>query len=339
MKTEIVQVNQEIIGKETAAALKNAFEPFFKQASEWAAQAKMIVVKNIDQKEEMSKAKEFRLRIKKVRTTLENKRVELKQESLRKSQAIDGIAKQFKELVEPIETHLKEQEDFAINHLRKIREERVEKRKAILAKYEDDAESIDLGNMTEDAFKKYHDGVKLSYETQQAKLKKEEEDRIRAEEEAKKLEVRNNKRIMEVSSIGLIWNNNTQSFVFEDVNISIVELKTDPDDVFEKKLGNCKQVVEKRKEEQKKIQEENKILQEKLEKKQAEEKEKQEAEKLAKQKEDSAPDKEKLITLISDIKSIKIPELKNPLGTQATKGVNILLNKVVKYIEEKISQM
>ncbi|GJH00263.1 DUF1351 domain-containing protein [Paraburkholderia terrae] len=67
------------------------------------------VIFPVHTKEGMKDAKETRSKLKKLRTTLENKRKELKEPALRRSQAIDGEARDLKAAIEALETSVDEQ--------------------------------------------------------------------------------------------------------------------------------------------------------------------------------------------------------------------------------------
>jgi hypothetical protein len=67
------------------------------------------VIFPVHTKEGMKDAKETRSKLKKLRTTLENKRKELKEPALRRSQAIDGEARDLKTAIEELEKSVDEQ--------------------------------------------------------------------------------------------------------------------------------------------------------------------------------------------------------------------------------------
>jgi hypothetical protein len=99
-------------------------------AKEWKTKAEMIVVTNETQTAEMEMAKVARKKFSDMRIAIEKKRKELKEQSLRKGQAIDSIAKFLVSLISPIENHLKLQEDFVkIQEAKKAEDERIEAEK------------------------------------------------------------------------------------------------------------------------------------------------------------------------------------------------------------------
>lgn len=97
---------------DSGRALLDNFEDVFLQVDKWTAAAKDIVVTDESQTHLMAAAKDLRLQVKEKRLAVESQRKSLKEASLRKGKAIDGVANIIKGLIEPLERHLKEQEDF-----------------------------------------------------------------------------------------------------------------------------------------------------------------------------------------------------------------------------------
>jgi len=96
-------------------------------AREWETKAKMIKVTNALQITEMNMAREARKTFSNLRIDVEKTRKALKEQSLRKGQAIDAIARFLTSLISPIEQYLLEQENFVKIELeRKAEEKRVE---------------------------------------------------------------------------------------------------------------------------------------------------------------------------------------------------------------------
>ena len=123
------------LNPEMALSLKNTFMPFFEQAEEWAKKAKEINITDVTQIKEMQLARDTRLNLRTIRINVEKTRKELKEESLRKGKAIDGIANVIKFLIVPIEEHLQEQENFVIIQEEKRKSELKESREKELEQY------------------------------------------------------------------------------------------------------------------------------------------------------------------------------------------------------------
>ena len=99
-------------------------------AKEWQDKAKAIVVTDASQTAEMAMAKIARKKFSDLRIEIEKSRKAMKEQSLRKGQAIDAIARFLVSLITPIEEHLREQEDFIkIQEARKAEELRIEAEK------------------------------------------------------------------------------------------------------------------------------------------------------------------------------------------------------------------
>lgn len=113
METGLVQiVKNSNLGPQESQSILDKFQEYDSVAKEWETKARMIVVSNENQITEMKMASEARKKFSKMRTDVEKTRKELKEQSLRKGQAIDAIAKYLTALIKPIEDYLVEQEDF-----------------------------------------------------------------------------------------------------------------------------------------------------------------------------------------------------------------------------------
>src|SRR3990167_10145901 len=177
---QIREIEKEI-EKETALELITVFMPFFEQTDEWAKKAKEILVTDISQIKEMGLAREARLGLKDIRVEVEKKRKVLKEESLRKGKAIDGMANIIKFLIIPIEEHLQEQEDFVKRQEEKRKSELVEKRKNELLKFEIETGYYNLADMSEEGYSQILETSRLVYKQKQETLVKAEQEKIAKE--------------------------------------------------------------------------------------------------------------------------------------------------------------
>jgi hypothetical protein len=170
------------------------FNNFYEIAAEWKQKADTIIVTDVSHKEGMSQAREGRLFLKDKRVQVEKTRKQLKEASLREGQAIDKIAKELTSLIVPIEESLEQKEKFI-----EIREkERIfnlnEIRNGEMVIFRDKIQfSTSLGEMSEEEYKVYYDGIKNLY---WSKVKEEEE--LREAEEQRRLEAEQERqRILE----------------------------------------------------------------------------------------------------------------------------------------------
>lgn len=180
----------------SAATIIETFEPIFTEADRLLGEAAAVNVTSADQVAEMKQARMMRLQLRDVRIQAEHARKNLKEDSLRRGKAIDGIANVLKGQVEPVESRLEEMEQFA------ARQEA--KRKAALALTRAEAlrpfadpQFYQLGEMTEEQFTELLSGLKAAQEAKKAaekraaaveamnKLAREEEERLLREENAR----------------------------------------------------------------------------------------------------------------------------------------------------------
>ena len=187
-----VIIKDQNIATENAKQLIEAFGAPFTEAGQILSTYKEIVVDNINQKELMAEAKTKRLALKKVRTTVENRRKELKDSYLKTGQAIDSVARYIKGEIEPAEEYLELQEKYAeiqeAKLMGELKQERIEK----LLAYTDNPYDYNLTSMSFDDFEKLLQEVKEAKELQTAKDKAyaDEQTRIIQEKEAEDIRIR-----------------------------------------------------------------------------------------------------------------------------------------------------
>lgn len=190
VETSIIKIDG--LKFESVKEIKESFKPFLEVLSEWREKALEMKVTQEDDIEGMTKAKEARLLLKKVRVESDKVRKELKAESLAYGNAVQNVYNTIEAAVKPLEAHLQEQEDFA-----KLREmERHLKLKAEReAKLEPYADfvvgGVDLIAISEGDFLKLLNGAKMQKEAAdkeaaevKAREEREAEERRKADEEA-----------------------------------------------------------------------------------------------------------------------------------------------------------
>lgn len=178
----------EATGLDTSKVDK-ILEPFasnFQKAKKLVQESKDIVVTSEDQTKEMKEARENRLELKNLRVEVEKTRKGLKEQSLREGKAIDGIANIVKALVVPVEEHLEKQEKFAelkqAERAAATKADRTEK----LMQYTSDISLYNLDDMNDEQFESLLATLKAQHEARLAAEKKAEEDRLAAIEAEKK---------------------------------------------------------------------------------------------------------------------------------------------------------
>ena len=140
-----------------ALMLGTQFQGFQDIANEWGDKAKAIVVTDGSQTELIADAKGARLFLKEKLKSIKNIHKELKESSLKKGQALDAIARHLRGLIEPIITHLTEQENFVEIQEDKRKRELFEKRRDICVDNGIDFTLYNITEMPEDDFQRVID--------------------------------------------------------------------------------------------------------------------------------------------------------------------------------------
>ncbi len=168
-------------------------------AKEWKIKAEQIVVTDRSQTTEMAMAKEARKKFSELRCDVEKARKQMKEQSLRKGQAIDAIARFLTSLISPIEDHLRAQEDFIkIEDAKKAEEARIAAEKKIeeekIAKEKAEKEAQEKIRLENEKLRIEADKLQKEKEKIQRELESKKLEEARKKKEAEDLE---NKRIME----------------------------------------------------------------------------------------------------------------------------------------------
>lgn len=108
-----VILKEQHVPKAQADALIEAFGGPFNEVGPILEEYKTIKVTDITDAKGMADARAKRLILKKARTTVENKRKELKENINKQGRAIDSVARFVKEVIAPAEEYLQLQEDYA----------------------------------------------------------------------------------------------------------------------------------------------------------------------------------------------------------------------------------
>lgn len=161
--------------------LVREFGPTYVQAVDLVAKAKEITVTDESQTDAMKEARTMRLALRNVRLTAENKRKVLKEDSLRRGQSIDKVARMVKEIIEPEETRLDECERFAEIAEAKRKAERAADRAEQIRPYADPILYSDLGGMSDEQWAQALTGAKAAHKARVEQLAREAGEREEAE--------------------------------------------------------------------------------------------------------------------------------------------------------------
>lgn len=204
MANEIqVIIDEQKIAKVSGDELLKAFGAPFTEAGEILAHYQEIEVTDVDQRDLMAIAKSRRLILKKIRTTVENTRKELKEDSLRKGKAIDAVARYIREHIQPAEDYLELQEKFAerLEESKRLQEktERIEK----LSKVCDNPYDYQVETMDDIRFERLLKELTESHELRlkQEKAYADQLEKERADKEAEDIRIREENEILKKQAI------------------------------------------------------------------------------------------------------------------------------------------
>jgi len=176
-------VNESGLEETKAQYILDRFQEYFTIAAKWELKAKSIVVTNETQVAEMKMARAGRLFLKEKRIAIENARKHLKEQSLRESRAIDGIANVLKALIIPIEKYLDEQEHFI----------EIKAAKAAAEKERKEAERLEAERIAREKAE-VEERERIRVENEKLKVEAEKKERALILERKKKVEAESKKR-------------------------------------------------------------------------------------------------------------------------------------------------
>lgn len=199
-KQMLAVVEQNHLQLDTAQNLQKQFAPLFTQARNAIEKSRGITVTDASQTLQIKMARLCRLELKAIRVAGEKTRKEIKEDSLRRSKAIDGFAAILNDLIGAEETRLEQQEKIAemqeANRKAALRSDR----EKILTGIQVDPNLYQLGDMTEETFQQLVEGTKLARAAEAERKRKEEAERIEreAKEQAERERIRaENERLKE----------------------------------------------------------------------------------------------------------------------------------------------
>lgn len=313
-----VVLKEQNIPKENAEQLLKAFGMPLEEVGEILVSYKDIVVTDEEQFDLMAEARSKRLKLKEIRVSVEKKRKELKEDSLRTGRAIDGVANLVKQEIEPAEKYLESQEKFAeirqAERAAKLKAERIES----LVKYTDDISLYDLDSITEEQFKNLLANLKAQHKAKIAEEKRIEEERVAKE----KAEAEERERIRKEN----------ERLKAEAEAREAEQAKKDAAERAERERiqKEAEEKLAKERAERKKLEAENR-------EREAIEAEKKRAAEEAERQALLAPDKEKLsqfANALGVIRTTKLPAVKSKQAQDVLNIVDKKLADLVQYIVE-----
>lgn len=341
----MVVIEQNHLEPETSKTLKDSFLPFFEQAEKWKSKAEQLIVTDASQTREMLEARNARLALKDIRVNVEKERKKLKEDSLRKGKAIDGIANVIKFLIEPIEEHLEKQEKFIEIQEAQAKEARRSERHELLSVFVPNPELYPLADISEQAFNDLLNGFKA------AKQKREEEDRIAAEAEIARQKAEaaeREKQRLENIRLKAEAEAREKQLAAEREKAAKEKAIAEAKAKAEQERHNALMEAERKKQAKLKADADAKLAKEKAEREKAESelkaqaaaKAKAEQERIAAEKKAAAaPDKNKLILFAEQLSKISTPELNSDEAKHILADALILIGKTVVFINTKTESL
>lgn len=177
----VAVIQQNNLPEPVAQSLRSSFAPLFASAQNILEKSRNIVVTDAAQKLEIKLARECRLALRAVRVEGDKIRKSLKDQSLREGRAIDGFQNILLHLTESEEKRLDEQEKFVERKESERKAALKSSREAALAPFGVNTIFMSLADMPDDVFAQLLENTRAAHEAKLAAERKEEEDRIAAE--------------------------------------------------------------------------------------------------------------------------------------------------------------
>lgn len=323
---------------QSAQGLLEKFKPLFQQANELCASAQGITVTDATQVTEIKRARQLRLAIRAVRIDAEKTRKALKEDSLRRGKAIDGVYNVLEYAVAPVEAKLLEMEEFAERAEAARKAALKSTREQLLKPFGVDASLYPLGELSDDAFKQLLDGSRLAHEAKIAAAKKAEEERIAREkaeaEERERIRLENERLRREAAERE------------ESARKERERIEAERRAEREKADAERRAAEEKARKEREAIEEKARVDREAREKAEAEAQKLRDAEQARKRKEDearrkiaAAPDREKMRAFADSVRAMKLPQMATPEGQAKAKEIAEKIESFAKWINQRAAEM
>lgn len=294
---DIVKTNE--LDPQDGQIIIDRFGSYEKIAQEWETKAKGIIVTSRDQTTEMAMAREARKKFSNMRIELEKARKAIGEPAFRKYKAVNAVAKYLQSLIQPIEDHLLEQEDFI-----KRDDARIKAEKKVEADRKAAAEALALAEAErkeQERIRKENEQLKKEVEEKEKQIQAEREE-ARKKAEAKEKEMQAERKKAEAERLKL-------------------------EEKAKKEAEARKQVEEKleaEKEAQRKTQLEAKRIEDAL----------AEADRLAKEEALKAPDKEKYQTYVDELQRVSAPVVSDKSVQEDIENIVIYLASLSKQHEK-----
>lgn len=304
--------NELGVSKQNAGELLAAFGLPLMEAGPILDSYESIKVTSVEQVEDMEEAKRKRLTLKRIRVAVDKTRKELKEDSLKRGKAIDGVARYIRETIEPAEQYLQLQEDFLKLKEEKELADRIANRTAALVELGADPSVYSLGDMSADAFASLLADLKDANEARAAREKADQEAAAK-------------KAAAEAAELDRVRKENERLRAEQQTKDAAAQAERD---ALAAKLAQAQREKE----------EADKLEAERVAYEKAEADRKAEAARKAA----AAPDKEKL-TRFTDalelIRTSKVPAVSSAEAQEVVNYIDIVLARAVQVVNERIKKL
>jgi hypothetical protein len=335
MSTELMTASEVI---PTNAKQVAVWQSFHEQAKKLKTTAETLIVTDVSQVAEMKLARVTRLTIKDLRVTITHKHKELKQDVLEEGRKIDAEKNTLLAILEPLESRLLEQENFAERQAAKIIAEKRTARTIELSPFFSGPLLIDLGVITDEQYSNLlQDSKTLHNAKLEAKAKAEREAAEAASAERKRIEEQRieNERLRKEAAEREAEKAKLAKQLEDQRKASAAKLKKERDaaeaqaqverDAAAKVIRDAQEALARVKAEQAaKLAEEQRIAFEK---------------KAAEQRAAFAPDKEKLLVIAAAFRNWRFPEMTSEIGLVKIKDVRNNLDRLAAYVETEANKL
>lgn len=308
--TQIAVIAREkSIDVATAESLVSTLLPLAEDAAAIMLEAEGVTVTDATQVTEIKKSRRLRLDLGKVRVLIDKARIVLKDESLRRVQFIDEIARFVRVKIEAVESRLEAQEKFAERVEAERRSKLKATRQALLTPFGVDGQFFALDQMPDDQFATLLDSSRIAHESKVAAAAKAEVDRIAAEQAAKAEQERvraENDRLREENAAKDL------AAAAERNRVEAERRATEAAAAEERRKADAAIKAER---------DAREALEAKAKAEQAERERAAAAEAKAKAKAERAPDRDKIIALSQAVAALSVPTLTTPDGRRVQRVV------------------
>lgn len=348
---------------ESSGSMLQPFLEFLSAAEGWKTKVAAIKVTDVSQVREMALARQTRLALKDIRTASDRTRKTLKEESLNRGRAIDGMHAVVVSLIAPLEDSLREQEEFAVRKENARKLALKTSRQSLLQPYGADTSFYDLGAMPDETFKDLLDGQRIAHQqreetrhkAEQAKIEADKQERIRQEAlaqenarlKAEKIEADRIQKEKDEASRQERLKEQAKAET-ERVRLQSIQEAKDKTARAEKqaledrlakesasaqaKLKSEREIAAAKESEERKAKE---AAQAELNRIKAEADRKAKADAEIARKAAMAPDRDKLIAMAAQVRSIQVPEMLSAEGVSLQVEILMRIDELAQWIDSK----